>query len=335
VETAPREFLFSPEPEPHKARTRSILREHPEVRQLIGKNPWTAFWTFLLVGAQFGLMAVAIRIPWWGALLLAYVAGAVIVHSLLVVIHECAHNLVFRRSWANSLLGIFANFPSVIPSSASFQKFHLLHHAFQGVYDRDADIPSHWEARLVRNSAIGKILWLLLFPIVETLRTLRLRDVRFFNRWIFLNLVVMIGVNTAVVAAFGWGALLYLTASAFFAVGLHPLGARWVQRHYLVHGDGQETTSYYGPANYVAFNVGYHNEHHDFPSVPWNRLPEIRRTAPEHYEGLHAHRSWTRLLLRFLFDPSISLHSRVIRTNRGGVREEAPVVSAEALTPGP
>ena len=64
------------------------------------------------------------------------------------------------------------------------------------------------------------------------------------------------------------------------SVGLHPLGARWIQEHYLVF-EGQETSSYYGPLNVVALNVGHHNEHHDFPSVPWNRLPAIRRSAPE------------------------------------------------------
>src|SRR5207245_7373140 len=59
---------------------------------------------------------------------------------------------------------------------------------------------------------------------------------------------------------------------------------RWIQRHYMTAEGEQETFSYYGPLNRVAFNVGYHNEHHDFPSVPWNRLPEIRAIAPERSE---------------------------------------------------
>ena len=107
--------------------------------------------------------------------------------------------------------------------------------------------------------------------------------------------------------------------SLFFSIGLHPLGARWIQRHYLVSKGDQETFSYYGSLNAVTFNVGYHNEHHDFPSVAWNRLPRIRAAAPEVYEDLTAHTSWARLLVRFLFDRNISLYSRIVREDRAGV----------------
>jgi len=76
----------------------------------------------------------------------------------------------------------------------------------------------------------------------------------------------------------------------------------------------QETGSYYGSLNRLALNVGYHNEHHDFPSVPWNRLPRIRALAPEVYASLASHTSWTRLLWRFL--PTVasrrSLHRRPV-----------------------
>jgi hypothetical protein len=42
-------------------------------------------------------------------------------------------------------------------------------------------------------------------------------------------------------------------------------------------------------------------------------LPRIRAIAPEWYADLTAHTSWTRLLFRFLFDPEISLYSRMTR----------------------
>jgi sphingolipid delta-4 desaturase len=45
--------------------------------------------------------------------------------------------------------------------------------------------------------------------------------------------------------------------------------------------------------------------------------------APELYEGLHWHRSWSALLWRFLTDPAITLYSRVIRPGVGP-KEERP-----------
>jgi sphingolipid delta-4 desaturase len=100
-----------------------------------------------------------------------------------------------------------------------------------------------------------------------------------------------------------------------FSIGLHPLGARWIQEHYLTYPP-QETYSYYGFLNVPALNVGFHNEHHDFPSIPWNKLPELKRRAPEHYDNLISHKSWSKLLWRFLTDSNLSLYSRMVRYDK-------------------
>src|SRR5205823_12902045 len=128
---------------------------------------------------------------------------------------------------------------------------------------------------------------------------------------------VQVSFMALVIYFLGTKPTVFLVASFFFSIGLHPLGARWIQEHYLTHGD-QETKSYYGVLNTVNLNVGYHNEHHDFPSIPWNRLPRIRKIAGDYYNKLGYHTSYTVLLFRFLFDKNMSIYSRMARANRGG-----------------
>jgi len=311
-------FSRSSDPQPHKARTQAILRRHPEVREEIGKNPWSFALVLFLVALQFALAWWLRAGPWWLILVVAYTVGAVADHALFVLIHECAHNLIFRKRVANTLAGITANLPSVLPTSVSFKRYHLKHHSYQGVYELDADIPSEWEARLVGSSPVRKALWLLLFPIFQMLRAFRIAEVSLFDRWQIANMLVVFAVDVAIWLVLGPGAFFFLLASVFFSVGLHPVGARWIQRHWLVEDDGQETFSYYGPMNAVAFNVGFHNEHHDFPSVPWNRLPRLKESAPEYYRDLTSHASWAKLLLRFIFDPELTLYSRMVRERQGG-----------------
>lgn len=294
------------------------------MRRYIGANPYSFLVVVSVVALQMAIGAVMREQSWWLIVLIAFSIGAFASHALWVMIHECAHGLIFKKTWMNTLAGMLANLPHVLPSSVSFQRYHLKHHAFQGVYNLDADLPSYWEARLIGKSALGKVVWLMLFPVFQVTRPPRLKEIRMLDAWIVLNIAIQLSSNVAVYFILGPKALLYLLISFFFSVGLHPLGARWIQEHYLTDPP-QETYSYYGPLNLIAFNVGYHNEHHDLPSIPWNHLPEIRQAAPELYNSLVYHTSWTRLLFRFLSDPSITLFSRQVRVSRGGVALDAAV----------
>jgi sphingolipid 4-desaturase/C4-monooxygenase len=312
------DFVYSNESEPHRIRTRQILKNHPDVRKLIGKNPNTFLFIFLLVTFQIAGAWFLADKSWLAIFLAAYFVGAFVDHALFVMIHECAHKLIFKNPDANRFAGIFANIPQVFPSSVSFERYHIKHHSFQGVHELDADLPNRWEAKLINNYFIGKVIWFLFYPLFQAFRVARLKEIKPFDGWIALNWGVQIAFVAAVWYLLGPKAVVFLTASFFFSVGLHPLGGRWIQEHYLTHGE-QETYSYYGPLNTVAFNVGYHNEHHDFPSVPWNRLPEVKQTAASYYDSLASHNSWTKLWLRFIFDRELSLWSRVVRKNRGKV----------------
>lgn len=314
----PGDFFHSTAAEPHRGRTQAILRAHPEVRTLFGRNPWTGA---VLLGLVLGQTAIAGWLGalglghWWLAALVAYAVGACANHCLYVVTHEACHNLIFRSRWLNRLAGLAADLPNLFPGAMGFSVYHLKHHAHQGEYEIDGDLPSRWEARLVGNRWYAKALWLACMPIVLMLRPGRIGVGPMLNGWWLANVVTVVAYDVAVWVWLGPNALLYLLGSFFFSIGLHPLGARWIQEHYTCD-PAQETMSYYGPANWLTMNVGYHNEHHDFPSIPWNRLPRLRALAPEFYDSLRSERSYWRLLVEFIFSPRYTLFSRVERPGR-------------------
>jgi sphingolipid delta-4 desaturase len=308
------DFIHVLHGEPHAGRGRQLLAAHPELRALAGPAPSSAAWVVLLVALQ-GLLALLVADRGWLVwLACAYVAGATIDHALWVLIHECSHNLIFRSRTGNRVIAIVANLPLVVPGALSFCKYHLLHHRHMGDPDLDAGVPGPIESRIVGRSGVLKALWIASFVLIMGIvRPRRMKKIRLLDPWTLCNIVVQIGAMAGLVLLTGWGPLRYLFASTVFAIGLHPLGARWIQEHLALKPD-QETYSYYGPLNKVSFNVGYHNEHHDMVTVPWSRLPEIRRAAPEFYDTMQSYQSWTGLLIRFLGDRSLTLFNYIVRT---------------------
>ncbi|HUZ61149.1 MAG TPA: fatty acid desaturase [Hanamia sp.] len=311
------DFFWSDECEPHKLRTKELIKKHPEIRKLIGRNPYTFLIIIFCVALQTTLAFLLKDASWWLVFIAAYLVGAFADHTLFVCVHECTHNLVFKKRSLNTFAGLIANLPLVFASSASFKKYHLKHHAFQGIETLDADMPGKREANLVGNSTIKKALWLLFYPLAQASRLGRLsKEIKLIDKDFLLNWMIQIVFVSLIIIFFGWKGFSFLLASFFFSVGLHPLGARWIQEHFLTDGL-QETKSYYGPLNVVNLNVGLHNEHHDFPSVPWNHLPALHKMARDYYDGLASHKSYTKLLFRFLFDKNLSVFSRMARNNKG------------------
>ena len=312
-----RDFIHVTYGEPHAGRGREMLAAHPELRSLGGTAPISAVWGTALVLLQFG-MALALRgQPWWVWMPCAYIVGATADHAIWALIHETSHNLVFRGRTANRVMAIIFNLPLVAPAAISFCRYHILHHRHMGEMDWDAGVPGPTEARRVGDSSVIKTIWLAVyFWVTGVIRPRRITKLSFMDTWTGINTVVQI----AAMVALGWFAgadpFKYLVAATIFAIGLHPVGARWIQEHFALV-PGQETYSYYGPFNKLSFNVGYHNEHHDLVNVPWSRLPEIRRMAPEFYNTLHSYDSWTALLLRFIKDRQITLYRYIIRPSRG------------------
>lgn len=303
-------FYWSEEREPHFDRRKEILEKHPEVRELFGIDKGLKYKSLGLVIFQLASAPFIAELAWYWYLPIAYVIGASVSHTIFLAVHELSHDLAFKKKSYNNWLAIITNIPIVAPYAISFKTYHLKHHWEQGDEKHDTDLPTEGEAKTF-SGKIMKLLWATNQILFYAFRPMFVHKIKL-EKWHYINIVFQLVAISVYTYFVGFGALIYLLVSIFMAGSLHPLAGHFISEHYVFKED-QETYSYYGPLNKFALNVGYHNEHHDFPTIPGTRLPKLKKMAPDFYDHLFAHKSWTNVIYQFVTNPNIGLHSRVKR----------------------
>jgi sphingolipid delta-4 desaturase len=303
----------------------------PQVTKLCGPEPLTKYIVAGVVALQITCAYLLRNTPFfsWKFFLTAYIIGATANQNCFLSIHEISHNLAFRSPLANRLLAIFANIPIGIPYSASFRPYHLTHHKSLGVDGVDVDLPTALEVVFL-DSILGKSFFCTFQILFYALRPMMIYRIPL-TRIHFLNIVVQVVFDYLLVKYAGPKALAYLIFSSFLAGSLHPLAGHFIAEHYVFTSQPAnardphtildtpvpETYSYYGPLNFFTWNVGLHNEHHDFPAVPWSRLPAVYEIAKEFYVDLPRHESWVWVIWQFIWDKEVGMSCRVKRKEGG------------------
>jgi sphingolipid delta-4 desaturase len=241
------------------------------VKALFGADDALKWKALLAVAVQLAAVYVARDLSWPSVLLLAYALGGLVNHSMTLCMHEISHNLAFGQdAWAsrafgysnaNRLVGIVANLPLGIPASVSFRRYHVEHHNFQGEDGVDGDIPTLVEGSIFR-SAPAKFLWILLQPAFYAIRPLVVLP-KTPGAWEFVNIAAQVAFDALVFRLGGARGLAYLVLGTLLGMGAHPMAGHFVAEHYtfdkdpstLGGGAPQETFSYYGPLNWMSFNV--------------------------------------------------------------------------------
>jgi len=327
---APRDdFFWDEQAEPHATRRMQIIKAHPEVKKLYG-HEWRSKYIciFLLVIPQIWLSWATQDLSWPAYLFVGYVFGATITQALFLAIHELAHNLFFKSSQANRYFAMVANWPIGIPYCVPFRGYHLEHHKYQGWDGIDTDIPSRLEGRLIRGP-VTKTIWACCQILTYALRPMFIKaqdlTANHVNNW-----VSQIAFDVAIYMVWGYKPLLYFVMCIFLAGGLHPCAGHFISEHYVFpHLDAvQETYSYYGPLNWLTWNVGYHNEHHDFCNIPGSRLPALKKLAPEFYDNLAVCDSWIGVIWDYITRDEISPYNRVKREVPEALRDDAETKAA-------
>lgn len=308
--TIKQNFTLSHSKEPHMSRRKIILDKHPEIKQLYGIDPLLSMKLVGLTLCQLSLSILTRKIynswHWW---LSVYILGGTITHALSLGNHELTHNLAFETPIYNESLGIFINIAQGIPSAITFKKYHLEHHYYQGIQNVDVDIPTIWEG-MTFNDPLKKLLWIILQPLFYAIRPLIVnpKPMLFME---FINIVIVLGFDLLLVY-WDYRVLLFNILSTLLGMGLHPVAGHFISEHY-EFSPNQETYSYYGSLNLLTFNVGYHNEHHDFPKIPGSRLPQVKEIAKEYYDNLSWYDSWIKVIWNYIFRIDISPFSRIVR----------------------
>src|SRR5438874_5160565 len=116
----------------HRERARAMLKAHPEIKNLFGHDPTTAFWCLAAAGAQIAIALAVSRGPWWLMLLAAWLIGSSINIMLFQLGHECVHGLVFKKQGWNRALFTVTTLPMFLSGHHTWWPEHLVHHTDMG-----------------------------------------------------------------------------------------------------------------------------------------------------------------------------------------------------------
>ena len=223
-------------------------------------------------------------------------------HALLILGHDASHYRTLPTRWQNDL---FANLFLMWPMFASveaFRKFHGTHHQYTNLPD---DGNRHiWQT----HDAAGELAPDWQFPKTRTgLALVLLRRAAFLTgmfwivrgvvgaflvpspRWMVAAKVAFYAFAVGALTYFGaWYALLLYWIVPYCTWHIAAQYTRLICEHSAVESDEEEysITRTTIPTRLESMfilpcNIGYHIEHHWYPSVPFYRLPELHQALME------------------------------------------------------
>jgi fatty acid desaturase len=256
-------------------------------------------------------VAIALCTYFWHPIL--YVLAVMFIgsrqHALLILGHDASHYRILPTRWQNDL---FANLFMMWPTFASvegFRKFHGTHHQYTNLqndgnrhiwYTHDAagELAPDWQfpktklglffVLLRRAAFVTGLFWIVRGLVGSTLIPSPgwMRAARF---------TFYASIATALTVFGGWYAFLLYWIVPFCTWHIAAQYIRLICEHSAVESEEEEyaitrTTipTWLESIFILPCNVGYHLEHHWYPSVPFYRLPELHRALMER-EGFREH----------------------------------------------
>lgn len=258
--------------------------------------------------AVFGAMLFAVERGYWAALVLAPLAGLLLLR-LFIIQHDCGHGAFMRRRGTNDWLGRALGVLTLTPYDC-WRRSHALHHAATGNLDArgfgDVDtltVREYYEGsgwrrfgyRLYRHPLVLMGLGpAYLFLLRHRLPIGLMRE----GKEYWISAMVTNAVVAAILGGLIWAFGIAAVAAVFFPVLLTAASmgvwlfyiqhqfedAHWDQRgDWEFHQAALAGSSYlHLPAwlRWFTGNIGIHHVHHLASRIPFYRLPEALRAHP-------------------------------------------------------
>lgn len=286
-----------------------------ELAYFTRRSDWRGLWAIISVwlgiAACFTVMALAVELPWYGAIplfTLGFCALGGRHLALAILMHEAAHKTLFKSAWGNDVLTDWLAAKPVWNSVAKFRAHHMVHHA-NTTAEFDPDLPLYGALPVSRSSMSRKYLrdligltgikYLLgrvlmsagilkwsdavgeIDPEAKTRRWWEFPILFVSDAWgtVLTNLMLYV-----VLAAAGYGWLYAVWILAYMI----PF-SMWVRTRSMAEHAGLEIvpetlrntrTTYAGVLGRMTMaplRVNYHLEHHLVASTPYYRLPALHR----------------------------------------------------------
>jgi fatty acid desaturase len=234
--------------------------------------------------------AIALRVPFWWALLLPQ--GILIVFQF-TLLHEAVHLTPFRSAWLNELAARVSSFLLVLPSDW-FRYFHFAHHRFTQDRENDPELSTPKPETVLQYIAhvSGIPVWWgavkgLFINAADRNRAAYIPPRGFVK--VKNEARVMIGLYALVA-----GVSVYLQSTLLLWTWVLPalIGQPFLRLYLLAeHGrcpfvanmlENTRTTRTNWLVRKLAWNMPYHAEHHSYPGVPFHRLPEFHALIERH-----------------------------------------------------
>lgn len=111
-----------------------------EIRALAVRSDAMGAW---LVFHAWGVIALAVAVFAWAPNAITFVLAVAVIGSrqlgLAILMHEAAHNALFRTRWINEIAGEWLCARAILADLPAYRRYHLTHHRYAQT-DRDPDL---------------------------------------------------------------------------------------------------------------------------------------------------------------------------------------------------